>query len=879
MGLPDPVEQASSHALLSWFRVKDGVAWVRHRWAFFLLAAFILSVISTFTPHLVSAFYLELGGRELDRVPNLKSLDYPTTYLPLLPPDSGYLPGAIAHLRRAIAWDGDNAQAYRLLGQAYLAQGDHLAAIEALTTYIGLRPDNPLGHLELAQVYDGLARASEPEIYYDFIEHLPEAAVTTPSDPVRTDYCLPGGPVASCYVASTYWTMPDDEIRPVLFMHPSSWARYVVTVPVEATMLRFSVGMYPLSWDWGGDGALFEVCIQDGAEEERLFSTHVSNAQEDWGWHEGEVDLTPYAGQVVTLTLGAHPGLRSDPTGDWAGWAEPRLEGADALQQRLEVERWWAKAVAEWQAVGLTMQDFIERGEEARKAKRYEEALAWYERAARLEPGSSDGWYYKGLAHEELGEWKEALGAYERAAALGTFSSVDWGGGPIATRLMNDTIASRYLGLAGARMKADDIMGAELLLRQALELRPGDLYARYYLRRMALAKGNDAEAQAQRQALAYFPMEAIHPSNERLLNYASEVIPALLEEGLWDRGKALNVISYLVWQHHGTAGVERLLERLMERYPTQPDWAFCLAELYHRRGDLDRAEAIYRQAFMVDPEYAQAYLRLGMVTEAKSQIPNPESEEQLAAAARWYEQYHMMAPDDLLGLKRLAEACTALEEAGVGDRGCQEAALGEALEARADDQRFVAELLGVPVEDVELGPNLVGNGSFGEGKGGQLESWNFWTYLGPDGKGLYFAGIDSLAAGGNAARIVGLRGGPMDDGTTTYGEYRGAELVLPPGDWYLISVRYRSQNLDGNGLLFVGENSKGGVRLTHSYLEDSSGEWRRVSTLVPGRGWEMTVIPVVRNWGLGSVWFDDVEVRPIGLPEMTTLDTDEKRKQ
>lgn len=235
MGSPDLVEQASPYPL-SWLQGKDGVASVRRRWAFFLLAAFTLFAISAFTSHFISAFYLELGGRELDRVPNLKSqfpisnpqvLNSNSPFLVFDPslanPDSGHLPVAIVHLRRATAWDNNNAQDYRLLGQAYPAQGDYLAAIEALTTYTDLRPENPLGHLELAQVCGGLALASPPEeVYYDFIEHLPEAPGTMPTDPIRTDYCVPDGPAASCYVASTQWIMPDDELPPVLFMHPSS---------------------------------------------------------------------------------------------------------------------------------------------------------------------------------------------------------------------------------------------------------------------------------------------------------------------------------------------------------------------------------------------------------------------------------------------------------------------------------------------------------------------------------------------------------------------------------------------------------------------------------------------------------------------------------
>jgi tetratricopeptide (TPR) repeat protein len=594
MGLLDPVEQASSHPL-SWSRVKDGLAWVRHRWAFFLLAAFTLFVISTFTPYLVSAFYLELGGRELDRIPSLKSLDHLTTYSPIplsaypprVPPDSGHLAVAIAHLRRAIAWDGNNAQAYYLLGQAYLAQGDYRAAIEALTTYTDLRPDNLLGHMELAQVCEGLALASPPEeVYYDFIEHLSEAAVTTPSVPIQTDYCLPDDPVASCYVASTYWTMPDDKLRPVLFMHPSSWARYVVTVPVEATMLRFSVGMYLPSWDWGGDGALFEVCIQDGAEEKRLFSTHVSNAKEDWGWHEGEVDLTPYAGQVMTLTLGAHPGWQNDSTGDWAGWAEPRLEGVDALQRRVEAEKWWAKAVAEWQAAGLTAQDFIASGKEMWKAKRYEEALGWYERAARVEPGSGDPWYYKGLAYEGLERWEEALGAYERAAELGAFNSVGR--------------SSPYyrMGVMYQWRLEPPRTDAALTAYEAA-IKAGDFSANW----------EAADCHFKRGEILWWhegdPDEYIAEYQQ-----AIELDPKHVS--------AYNLLGVAYYIRYGDAAMaEAEIRRALEVAP-QNKWAYLyLGDIYHWEGRVDEAAAMYEQALEIDPAFEGARQRLQAIGEDK----------------------------------------------------------------------------------------------------------------------------------------------------------------------------------------------------------------------------------------------------------------------
>jgi tetratricopeptide (TPR) repeat protein len=452
---------------------------------------------------------------------------------------------------------------------------------------------------------------------------------------------------------------------------------------------------------------------------------------------------------------------------------------------------------------------------------------------------------------------------------------------PQRTQVISDAVALAYLDLMISTQVDQEARQGEVARRlgQAVALRPGDLYANYHLWKQARGAG-DAEATAvHSDTLTEFPLEAIHPVDDRLLDYAAEVIPTLFKEGLWDRDKTLNVISFLAWQHSEAVGVERLLERLIERYPIEPDWSFYLAELYHRQGDLGQAQAAYRQVLAADPEYAPAVLRLGMVAEAKSQVPNAGPQEQLEEAARWYGQYHETVPDDLLGLKRLAEVCAALGEAGAEGGSCQKAALQEELEARADDQRIVAEWLGVAVEDVEVGPSLVENGGFEEGEKGQVERWYFWAYSGRGGEGLYFAGLDSLAAEGNAARIIGLRGGPVGDGTATYGEYIGEELTLPPGDWYIISSYYRSQNLDGNGLLFVGEDSKGGARLTHTYLEDSSGDWHKVSVLVPGQSQEMAVIPVVRNWGLGSVWFDDVQVRPIWLSEGTTQDAGGKGKQ
>jgi tetratricopeptide (TPR) repeat protein len=189
------------------------------------------------------------------------------------------------------------------------------------------------------------------------------------------------------------------------------------------------------------------------------------------------------------------------------------------------------------------------------------------------------------------------------------------------TQAISDTVALAYLDLLTARLEGGET-GEQGEVRQELEraraLRPGDLYASYHLWRQARQSSDPAVATVYSETLIYFPLEAIHPADERLLEYVADVIPALLEDGLWDREKAGNVVSFLVWQHSQATGTERLLEHLLERYPAQAQWPFYLAELYHRREDLDQAEAVYRQVLEIDPGYAQAYLRLGMICEERA---------------------------------------------------------------------------------------------------------------------------------------------------------------------------------------------------------------------------------------------------------------------
>jgi hypothetical protein len=125
-------------------------------------------------------------------------------------------------------------------------------------------------------------------------------------------------------------------------------------------------------------------------------------------------------------------------------------------------------------------------------------------------------------------------------------------------------------------------------MERAYVLRPGDLYINYHLWREALARNDIQKARVYSETLAYFPIEAIYPHMEELLQYATQVILDLVATGLWSREEASNVISFLVWQHNQDSSIEHLLQILLQGESQYADWHLYLKELYDRRSYFGR---------------------------------------------------------------------------------------------------------------------------------------------------------------------------------------------------------------------------------------------------------------------------------------------------
>ncbi len=113
----------------------------------------------------------------------------------------------------------------------------------------------------------------------------------------------------------------DEASYPALLMHPEAQAAFNVALPAGVVCFRADLALDPASWGWGGDGAAFAVAV-DG---KKIFERYVGNTANDRFWQPILVDLSPWAGQFVRLTLSTGPGPGSDFTGDMAGWGLPRI--------------------------------------------------------------------------------------------------------------------------------------------------------------------------------------------------------------------------------------------------------------------------------------------------------------------------------------------------------------------------------------------------------------------------------------------------------------------------------------------------------------------------------------------------------------------------
>lgn len=118
------------------------------------------------------------------------------------------------------------------------------------------------------------------------------------------------------------------ERREVIHAHPPERIRFRV-VPGPGTRLLFGAALSPAAWQSErGDGVHFSITVTPPDQTTDLLWERQINPREnrpDRRWFDGDLDLSPWAGRMVTVELRTDPGPEGDEEFDWAVWSDPRL--------------------------------------------------------------------------------------------------------------------------------------------------------------------------------------------------------------------------------------------------------------------------------------------------------------------------------------------------------------------------------------------------------------------------------------------------------------------------------------------------------------------------------------------------------------------------
>lgn len=268
-----------------------------------------------------------------------------------------------------------------------------------------------------------------------------------------------------------------------------------------------------------------------------------------------------------------------------------RWRRADATAHRglglvLAAEGREDEAVVAWQAAGGMLEELIQRGEQARRAESYEEALKWYGRAIAMNPGLGDPWYYTGLAYEGLNQWEQAIEAYRRALDLRAFeyagrSSPYYRLGWIHQRELDSPQLDKALAAYNAAIALGDF-ATDTEAAGAYHSR-GAIYDR---------QGRD-------------PLDSVREYRQAL---------ALSPQHKWARLR----LGQALYRKHGNVSLaEQEIEQALTLWPDikSRKWPYrFLGDIYRDAGLVEKAVAAYQEALRVDPNDQQVQRVLNELT-------------------------------------------------------------------------------------------------------------------------------------------------------------------------------------------------------------------------------------------------------------------------
>lgn len=353
-----------------------------------LAAALLIGALLTLClPPLLWAYHIQRAGALLEqglRWPAPRQVDsLPQTA------DQQALEAARGHLRAAQRWRPQDSYAYRLEARAAAARADWSQAAASIERARALAPADPLAAWEAGLIYEQLIATIDRAPYRPLLDTMAGGQIEAPAALVRSLFCTNRG-AASCYAGRTSFSLPfadspnPQPVRlPVLFLHPPARITQQLSVPTDTAALQFVLGLDPAARGWQTDGASFRVLVTPpGGPAHLRYERTLDRAAALRGWVFGWADLSPWAGQTVSVTLESQPGPRGDTTDDWYGWGDLAFTSVQAAQA-VDLEPRQRRRAA-WRAAGLSAQQLRARAEEARARHDTAAAERWAARAGVL---------------------------------------------------------------------------------------------------------------------------------------------------------------------------------------------------------------------------------------------------------------------------------------------------------------------------------------------------------------------------------------------------------------------------------------------------------------------------------------------------------------
>jgi tetratricopeptide (TPR) repeat protein len=303
------------------------------------------------SPTLLWAYDVERAGALMDRGmawPEPRRFDS----LPLAR-DPAALDAALAYLDTATGRRPAHPHAYRLKGQIYAARGEWARAAEAFERAAALAPDNPLPRWEASLAYAAMRRAVDQAPRTPLMDTFAAGQLRAPGRLVKSLFCNDSG-AASCYFGRASYSLPyaaypsaAPETRPVLFLHPSASLSQPVAIPSGQPALSFMVGLDPVARAWSTDGATFRLWVETAGGRALARELTLDRDAALRGWALAWADLSPWAGQTVTLTIESSADPSGDPTDDWYGWADLALTTVETARDAVLLPQFRAEELRE----------------------------------------------------------------------------------------------------------------------------------------------------------------------------------------------------------------------------------------------------------------------------------------------------------------------------------------------------------------------------------------------------------------------------------------------------------------------------------------------------------------------------------------------------